>query len=561
MEPPQAAEVRARRHELPQRHGAKPPQGELLKDRLVVDTSKIATRRRWSMRGCWLLLAVCASVALHAALVPMLVVRSAPRASPTLPKIMSSSIDRLAAPSLADAYARAADAVASRPADGKTFEVRTAAIATDARAADSPVSTNVFVPQIDAPMLAYHSGPLVLPSWLDRELPSARRKAHQPPPQMERPPVEIVGLINDPGPGWILAGRDPKRRPELVKSYGGNTVSESAVEAGLRWIARHQDPEGCWRLDGFANVPACGGACSHPGLTTDTGGTALALLPFISAGLTHTQGRYTDTVGKGLRWLVEHQRPDGGWDDTDNVRNYAGAIATIVLCETYALTHDERLRGPAQQAAAYIAVSQSEAGWRYKGGQQGDTSVTAWQLMALHSAQTAGFPVPEETLTLASAFLDAMQMPDKGLFAYMQGLPVTETMTAAGLLARQYSGWQHNDPALIAGVEYLTQNFPDRKHANMYYWYYATQVMHNLGSDPWQQWNLRLRDLLIEMQEKQGHMAGSWTPVGYHDLPGGRLYMTSLAVCTLEIYYRYLPLYGGRESLHPQPKPMQAAAK
>ena len=24
---------------------------------------------------------------------------------------------------------------------------------------------------------------------------------------------------------------------------------------------------------------------------------------------------------------------------------------------------------------------------------------------------------------------------------------------------------------------------------------------------------------------------------------GGRLYMTSLAVCTLEVYYRHLPLY------------------
>jgi hypothetical protein len=51
------------------------------------------------------------------------------------------------------------------------------------------------------------------------------------------------------------------------------------------------------------------------------------------------------------------------------------------------------------------------------------------------------------------------------------------------------------------------------------------------------------------MQEQSGHPAGSWAPRGGaiggdHDTrEGGRIYMTSLALCTLEVYYRYLPLY------------------
>ena len=44
-------------------------------------------------------------------------------------------------------------------------------------------------------------------------------------------------------------------------------------------------------------------------------------------------------------------------------------------------------------------------------------------------------------------------------------------------------------------------------------------------------------------QEKRGHEAGSWAPRGGFAHRGGRLYMTSLAVCTLEVYYRHLPLY------------------
>jgi hypothetical protein len=52
------------------------------------------------------------------------------------------------------------------------------------------------------------------------------------------------------------------------------------------------------------------------------------------------------------------------------------------------------------------------------------------------------------------------------------------------------------------------------------------------------------------MQDQVGHRAGSWAPhggaIGDADTrEGGRIYMTSLALCTLEVYYRYLPLYRG----------------
>ena len=67
--------------------------------------------------------------------------------------------------------------------------------------------------------------------------------------------------------------------------------------------------------------------------------------------------------------------------------------------------------------------------------------------------------------------------------------------------------------------------------------------MHHVGGDRWKQWNDKMRPLLIEMQTKEGHESGSWTPGGHYDTVGGRLYMTALAVCTLEVYYRHLPIY------------------
>ena len=53
-----------------------------------------------------------------------------------------------------------------------------------------------------------------------------------------------------------------------------------------------------------------------------------------------------------------------------------------------------------------------------------------------------------------------------------------------------------------------------------------------------------MRDVLVNSQETRGHLAGSWSPRGdEHAGAGGRIYVTALATCTLEVYYRHLPLF------------------
>ncbi len=71
--------------------------------------------------------------------------------------------------------------------------------------------------------------------------------------------------------------------------------------------------------------------------------------------------------------------------------------------------------------------------------------------------------------------------------------------------------------------------------------------MHNLSGIEWDVWNRQMRKILIDTQVRKGCAAGSWDPqVPSKDAwggPGGRLMMTSLSCLTLEVYYRYLPLY------------------
>ena len=121
-------------------------------------------------------------------------------------------------------------------------------------------------------------------------------------------------------------------------------------------------------------------------------------------------------------------------------------------------------------------------------------------------------------------------------------MPTQETTTSIGLLCRMYTGWRRDRPALYQGVGFLHRWGPSK--TNMYYNYYATQVLHHWEGPEWEEWNQPMRDYLVASQSMNSHEAGSWYfPDPYGDR-GGRLYNTALAIMILEVYYRYMPLYG-----------------
>jgi hypothetical protein len=349
-----------------------------------------------------------------------------------------------------------------------------------------------------------------------------------------------------------VAARDPRLRVEMVTKEGGTTLTEAAVARGLKWLANHQNDDGSWSLRGFRHAADCN--CGGDGaFSTRSPGTALAMLPFLGAGQTHLAGKYKQTVSRGLKWLIENQGDDGdlraGAGGIEGM--YAHGQAAIVLCEAFAMTGDEVLRVPAQKAINFVVAAQySDGGWRYRprqdrgNNQFGDTSVFGWQLMALQSARSASLTVPEPTWDLADGYLDRVQHRDGALYAYLRDQSPTPAMTAEALLCRVYLGWTKERPPLARGVRWLSENhLPTADATNIYYWYYATQVMHHFGGPEWNEWNLRMRDVLVKSQETRGHAAGSWTPRGDKADAGGRIYMTALAVCTLEVYYRHLPIF------------------
>lgn len=339
-----------------------------------------------------------------------------------------------------------------------------------------------------------------------------------------------------------LLARDPRVRVEMVKAEGGTTMTEAAVSRGLRWLALNQHKDGRWKLH---DLPHASGGQGH--IQTDTGATSLALLPFLGAGQTHLVGKYKDTVAPGLRFLISQQKDNG--DLRGNSQGHSGMYAhgqsAIVLCEAYGMSRDEALKAPAQKALDFIIDAQhAGGGWRYEPGQPGDTSVVGWQLMALQSGRAAGLKVSDVALENADHYLDSVASSGNSRYAYQRGNKPTHVMTAEALLCRVYLGWKRSEPGLGEGVRWLIESHaPSASEPDFYYWYYGTQTLHHFGGPEWEKWNLAMREILVSTQEKSGQNAGSWPPRDQHAQTGGRIYTTSLAVCSLEVYYRHLPVF------------------
>jgi hypothetical protein len=341
-----------------------------------------------------------------------------------------------------------------------------------------------------------------------------------------------------------------EERPASVEKFGGTPESEAAVERGLVWLAAHQNRDGSWSVDNF---PAC---CDHPKCTgagtvhADAAATGLALLPFLGAGYTHQAGKHKATVGRGLKWLIQHQQADGGLTPKDEYRaGYGQGIAALALCEAYGMTGDADLKGPAQKTLDWAVKAQhpGSGGWRYTPNQAADTSVTGWQVMALRSGEMAGLKVDPAAFDGVKRWLVSVEgnRPTGGVFGY-QSTTATPAMTAQALLSLQLMGTRRTDPRLKAGTDYLLANLPradGTANQTSYYWYQATQVMFHVQGEPWKKWNDRCRDLLVSTQETKGGLAGSWPPVDAREKVGGRLFATSLRLLMLEVYYRHLPIY------------------
>ena len=126
--------------------------------------------------------------------------------------------------------------------------------------------------------------------------------------------------------------------PALIAA--GVPASKPAIQRAVRWLEEHQNPDGGWGEDLRSY--------DDPGLagqgTSTASQTAWALLALLAAG---PPGPAAEA---GVRWLVEHQRADGTWDEPQ----YTG---TGFPGDFYINYHLYRLVFPVSALGRYLALA------------------------------------------------------------------------------------------------------------------------------------------------------------------------------------------------------------
>ncbi|MHC4732304.1 MAG: prenyltransferase/squalene oxidase repeat-containing protein [Planctomycetota bacterium] len=385
----------------------------------------------------------------------------------------------------------------------------------------------------------------------------------------EVPAGAVVGVGGLGGAGRLRARRN-------LRAGGGSGNTENAVALGLKWLAAHQDVEadGRWDAAGFMKHDPKDDQCAGVGSARySVGVTGLALLAFLGAGYTDRGSRQTNPYAKnvrmGLQFLITSQDEAGCFGPRASAHFiYNHAIATLALCEAYWMTRNPRFKAPARAGLEFLMRARNPyMAWRYgvRTGEN-DTSVTGWAVMALKSGKYGGFEVDADAFTGARQWIDKATDPKTGQVGYnfpggsvarpegmVDRFPAekSQAMTASGIMTRLLFGERPTSKIVAKGAALCLRQpprwDPTDGSIDMYYWYWGTLAMFQMGGDAWGKWNEALKEAVVKHQHVKGSgsRTGSWDPAGpWGTQDGGRVYSTALMTLCMEIYYRYDRVHG-----------------
>ena len=360
------------------------------------------------------------------------------------------------------------------------------------------------------------------------------------------PAARITPLIPLAPPGESTSPeaffqRSREQRQKFIEAMGGSEESERHVARALAYLARNQERDGHWPFRPQQRGSGRRGK-------NDIAITGLAALCFLAADHTPRKpGPYQQCVKKGVDYLCARQKPDGDLRYGGDM--YSHAIAALAVAEAAAMTRDPYYRAAAIKAGRFIinAQNRSTGGWRYQPGDEGDTSVLGWQVMALHSLERGGIRMPAETRRGAFKWLARVSRSRHKMLAGYTSASHTLRMTAEAVSSRVFLGQKLTPAEMKEACDYLQFEYKKRRNkreADYYYWYYGSLALMQMQNEAWRKWNDQMQVTLRGLQEKDG----SWDErrSSKYGPRGGRIYATALATLTLEVYYRYLPMYGGR---------------
>jgi hypothetical protein len=357
-------------------------------------------------------------------------------------------------------------------------------------------------------------------------------------PDFELPRIPSVLVLREFAAGSMKdrIGDGGHERAGLLHGGDGWKGAEGSVKRALEWLRVNQNRDGSW------------------GTSDPEAMTGLALLTYLAHGETTASETFGRTVERAIRYLVARQNEAGEFARIDTTGGtYAQAICVYAVSEAYGMTRIPALK-PAMEKGVEVLIRGQQAGggfdYRFAQGARRDTSLGGWCSQALKAAFIAGADHArlKPAMERAAADLKAAQKEDGRFFYTDRNSHSTHGMTAVAVLGMQLLG-HDRDSAVRKGLAALEDARCEWKNPPawpMYAWYYIAQTKFHQGGGSWKSWNNRFAIQFIRNQNPDG----SWDSAGLSlkaGTPGRenlhRVYATTLAALTLQVYYRYLPTY------------------
>lgn len=339
---------------------------------------------------------------------------------------------------------------------------------------------------------------------------------------------------------------EPTSAPAVVLTQDNQSVRneiQHAIDRGLDWLAKHQEPAGYWQT------------ADHPAVT------GLAAMAFCGDPMDRYRGQDSGQLQKALSYLLKQARPDGSICIT-NLPTYNTAVSMMA----FLASNDPKYDPVVRKARGFLIGTQHDFGEKGKldtpfdGGfgyglpsdKVSDMSNTLLALEAMHYSrrlvadQTAG-QANDLNWEAAIHFLQSCQnLPshnkepwvssapkDLGGFVYHSGRSNaggdTNTTTGrvtlrsygsisyAGLLSYVYAKLSPDDPRVSAVIEWLKNNYtldenPGMGSAGLFFYFHTmTKALTASGSSDVEMikaghphWRQDLALKLINLQKPDG---------------------------------------------------------
>jgi hypothetical protein len=307
---------------------------------------------------------------------------------------------------------------------------------------------------------------------------------------------------------------------------------EQIYQRGLQFLAQSQLNDGSWYAE------QKGG-----------GITGLCVMAFLAHGEDPNFGRYSLNIRRAVRHIVEHQDAKTGYLGGSMYHHGFGMLA---LAEAYGaidetslwgsdtLDKSQRSLGQALELAVRSAMTAQKknglGGWRYSpNATDADTSVSGAVLMGLLAARNAGIEVPDKVIDNALNYFKA-RTRSNGSVDYSSSMGgFSDSMNRSSIATLVYAigkrkGWSEFGLTL----EFISDRLDHKASSHpSYFRYYMAQALFQGDFEAWKRWKQENNQLVRSMQREDGSVDATY----------GKAYGTSMALLSLALEYRFLPIY------------------